>query len=172
MKKLFTFSLAFMLAVLFNTNAIAQTLSHTVYPAEAYVTEISEIIVTFDQSAPANNFRATETGIFDSGGNNLINQVSSNFTRSDSNKRYHFKPSGGSITTPGTYTFKMAAGSVSTGNRVTEGTKNAEIEVVYTVIPSFLTHTVTPAEGTVREISEITVVFNAPKIRNYHPIHD
>ena len=82
MKKLLTFSLAFMLAVLFNTNAIAQTLSHTVYPAEAYVTEISEIIVTFDQSAPANNLRAAEAGIFDSNGNKLINSVSSEFTRS------------------------------------------------------------------------------------------
>ena len=162
MKKLLTFSLAFMLAVLFNTNAIAQTLSHTVYPAEAYVTEISEIIVTFDQSAPANNLRAAETGIFDSNGNKLINSVSSEFTRSDGNKKYHFKPSGGQpITTPGTYTFRMAAGSVSTGPTADKGTKNAEIEVVYTVIPSFLTHTVTPAEGRVREISEISVVFNA-----------
>ena len=159
MKKLLTFSLAFMLAVLFNTNAIAQTLSHTVYPAEAYVTEISEIIVTFDQSAPGNNFRAASTGIFDDrNGNNLIQNISSKFDRSDSNKNYHFKPSGGPITTPGTYTFKMAAGSVTTSDGKT---KNAEIKVVYTVIPSCLTHTVIPAEGTVREISEITVVFNA-----------
>ena len=42
-----------------------------------------------------------------------------------------------------------------------ETATDAEIKVVYTVIPSFLTHTVTPAEGTVREISEISVVFNA-----------
>ena len=92
----------------------------------------------------------------------MINNVSNEFTRSDGNKKYHFKPSGGQpITTPGTYTFRMAAGSVSTGPTADKGTKNAEIEVVYTVIPSFLTHTVTPDEGRVREISEISVVFNA-----------
>ena len=167
MKKLLTFSIAFMLAVLFNTNAIAQTLSHTVSPAGGEVFEISEIVVTFDQSTGANNLRAATTGIFDSEGNNLINNVSSEFTRSDSNKKFHFKPSNGTITTPGTYTFKMAAGSVSTAMSMSSGTKNAEIEVIYTVVapPLVPGEAVTPEVGsTVMDLSTITIPFDEPVV--------
>ena len=159
MKKLITFSLAFMLAVLFNTNAIAQTLSHTVYPAEGCVTEISEISVVFDAETNWTGFNPETTGIFDSNGNNLINNPASEFSRNyNERNRITFKPSNGTITTPGTYIFKMAANSVSTGMSASaSGTKNAEITIYYRIPMS---HTIEPAGGKVSEISEISVVFD------------
>ena len=50
MKKLLTFSLAFMLAVLFNTNAFAQ-LYHEIYPApgEVKLNEFKEVRSTFPE---------------------------------------------------------------------------------------------------------------------------
>lgn len=172
MKKLLTFSLAFMLAVLFNTNAIAQTLVSSVSPAGGEVTEISEIIVSFDQSAPGNNIKASESGIFDEQGNNFNPNINQKFTRSDNNKNYHFKPESGTITTPGTYTFKLAAGSIYTNMMGPYygdyGSKNEYIEVVYIVVDApkaFAFEGATPASGSVVDrIDEIVVDFAAESV--------
>ena len=175
MKKLFTLLIAFMLTSTVNIFAAntyedeggTTRLTYTIEPVGGEVTEISEIIVTFSESAPSNQFRAATTGIFDSDGNNLINNVSTEATRSDGGRKYHFKPSNGTITTPGTYTFKMAAGSVSTGMTVTQGISNGAIEVVYTVVapPLVPGEAVTPAVGsTVMDLSTITIPFAEPVV--------
>ena len=172
MKKLITLLLVFMLTSTVNIFANTyvdedgtERLSYTIEPVGGEVTEISEIIVSFSMGCMYSSFNPTTTGIFDSNGVNLIVDPNNEFTRSDNNTKFHFKPTNGTITTPGTYTFKMPAAAVSTGFSSISGTQNGAIEIVYTVVapPLVPGEAVTPAVGsTVMDLSTITIPFAEP----------
>ena len=138
--------------------------SHTIEPVGGEVTEISEIIVSFSWDCLYSSFSPTTTGIFDSKGVNLIVDPNNEYKKS-SNKEFHFKPTNGTIKTPGTYTFRIPASAVSTGFNSYSGAQNEAIEVVYTVVapPLVPGEAVTPAVGSkVMDLSTITIPFAEP----------
>ena len=174
MKKLITLLLVFMLTSTVNifANTYAdedgtERLSYTIEPVGGEVTEISEIIVSFSMGCMYSSFNPTTTGIFDSNGVNLIVDPNREYTRTDNNTTFHFKPTNGTITTPGTYTFKMPAAAVGTGYNSYSGIQNGAIEIVYTVVapPLVPGEAVTPAVGsTVMDLSTITIPFDEPVV--------
>ena len=174
MKKLITLLLVFMLTSTVNifANTYAdedgtERLSYTIEPVGGEVTEISEIIVSFSMGCMYSSFNPTTTGIFDSNGVNLIVDPNREYTRTDNNTTFHFKPTNGTITTPGTYTFKMPAAAVGTGYNSYSGIQNGAIEIVYTVVapPLVPGEAVTPAVGsTVMDLSTITIPFAEPVV--------
>ena len=144
-----------------------ERLSYTIEPVGGEVTEISEIIVSFSMGCMYSSFNPTTTGIFDSNGVNLIVDPNREYTRTDNNTTFHFKPTNGTITTPGTYTFKMPAAAVGTGYNSYSGIQNGAIEIVYTVVapPLVPGEAVTPAVGsTVMDLSTITIPFAEPVV--------
>ena len=164
MKKLLTFSLAFMLAMLFNTNAIAQ-LNYEIYPAKAEVplNEFTEIRITFTNA----------TSITDSKG--TIKFISATGHVNNGSAYEQFAGNTGTLTVEGntvimpvkkaqvgTYRIYMSAGTVKNES----GLKNEVIEYTWTILAgAFAFESSVPANGVkVNSLEEIVVDFAAESV--------
>lgn len=159
MKKLLTFSLAFMLAVLFNTNAIAQTFTYSeVTPAPGEVTSLEEIIITYEIDV-YQGFGVPTYTIKDSNGNVVPTRTEK--YGDNKNQKIIFDPI---VTTPGTYILSVPAGQINS-QALNRGNPNEAFDITWVVVegPStFAFESAVPANGAkVNRLDEIVVNFAA-----------